>query len=78
MRTTKSLAARRFHTYPAIKYADDRDALLAGLMDGRLATTATDEYTTFKGPKLFGDTIETVCGGHNGIETVFRLPSPSL
>lgn len=60
------------HTYPAIKYADDRDALLAGLMDGRLATTATDEYTTFKGPKLFGDTIETVCGGHNGIET--RLP----
>ncbi|HEV8715341.1 MAG TPA: amidohydrolase family protein [Candidatus Binatia bacterium] len=60
------------HTYPAIKFADDRDALTAGLMDGRLATTATDEYTTYKGPKLWGDTIETVCGGHNGIET--RLP----
>ena len=60
------------HTYPAIKFADDRDALLAGLMDGRLATTATDEYTTHKGPKLWGDTIETVCGGHNGIET--RMP----
>jgi dihydropyrimidinase len=41
-------------------------------MDGRLATTATDEYTTHKGPKLWGDTIETVCGGHNGIET--RVP----
>ena len=60
------------HTYPAIKFADDRDALIAGLMDGCLATTATDEYTTHKGPKLWGDTIETVCGGHNGIET--RMP----
>jgi dihydropyrimidinase len=60
------------HTYPAIKFADDRDALLAGLMDGRLATTATDEYTVHKAYKLAGDTIETVCGGHNGIET--RLP----
>ena len=60
------------HTYPAIKFADDRDALTNGLMDGRLATTATDEYTTYKGPKLWGDMIETVCGGHNGIET--RLP----
>jgi dihydropyrimidinase len=60
------------HTYPAIKFADDRDALTAGLMDGRIATTATDEYTTYKGPKLWGDTIESVCGGHNGIET--RLP----
>jgi dihydropyrimidinase len=60
------------HTYPAIKFPEDRDALTAGLMDGRLATTATDEYTTYKGPKLRGDLIETVCGGHNGIET--RLP----
>src|SRR5262245_53917622 len=60
------------HTYPAIKFADDRDALLAGLQDGRLATTATDEYTVHKAYKLAGDTIETVCGGHNGIET--RLP----
>src|SRR5213593_847687 len=42
------------------------------LLDGRLATTATDEYTTHKAYKLAGDTIETVCGGHNGIET--RLP----
>ena len=57
------------HTYPAIKFAEDRDALLAGLLDGRLATTATDEYTVHKAYKLSGDTIETVCGGHNGIET---------
>lgn len=60
------------HTYPAIKFAEDRDALIAGLLDGRLCTTATDEYTTHKDVKLFGKTIQTVCGGHNGIET--RIP----
>src|SRR5262252_1528614 len=60
------------HTYPAIKFADDRDALIAGMLDGQISTTATDEYTTFKGPKLWGDRIATVCGGHNGIET--RIP----
>ena len=57
------------HTYPAIKFADDRDALQEGLADGSLCTTATDEYTTYKDVKLSGDTILTVCGGHNGIET---------
>ena len=41
-------------------------------MDGTLSTTATDEYTTYKDVKLSGNTVETVCGGHNGIET--RLP----
>jgi len=60
------------HTYPAIKYAEDRDSLIAGLLDGRLCTTATDEWTTHKDVKLSGRTVETVCGGHNGIET--RLP----
>jgi len=60
------------HTYPAIKFPEDREALTRGLMDGRLATTATDEYTTYRKQKLWGDTIETVCGGHNGIET--RVP----
>ena len=60
------------HTYPSLKSADDRDALIAGLLDGRLATTATDEYTTGKQVKLQGQTLDTVCGGHNGIET--RVP----
>jgi dihydropyrimidinase len=57
------------HTYPAIKFPADRDALQQGLLDGDLCTTATDEYTTHKDVKLAGDTIHTVCGGHNGIET---------
>ena len=60
------------HTYPAIKSAADRDALLKGLVDGSLSTTATDEYTTHKDVKLSGNTIRTVCGGHNGVET--RMP----
>ena len=60
------------HTYPAIKFPEDRDALQQGLVDGPLCTTATDEYTTHKDAKLSGTTIETVCGGHNGIET--RMP----
>jgi len=62
----------KVHTYPAIKSAADRDALIAGLLDGRLATTATDDYTTHLDVKLSGDTLDTVCGGHNGIET--RIP----
>ncbi len=57
------------HTYPAIKFPEDRDALQGGLVDGSLCTTATDEYTTHKDVKLSGNTITTVCGGHNGIET---------
>ena len=61
------------HTYPAIKFADDRDALhRRACSTGGSATTATDEYTVHKAYKLAGDTIETVCGGHNGIET--RMP----
>ena len=59
----------KIHTYPAIKFADDRDALQQGLVDGPICTTATDEYTTDKSAKFSGQTIETVCGGHNGIET---------
>ena len=60
------------HTYPAIKFADDRDALQQGLVDGPVCTTATDEYTTYKDVKFQGQNILTVCGGHNGIET--RMP----
>ena len=67
---TKTRAAP--HPHLSGQFADDRDALIAGMLDGRISTTATDEYTTFKGPKLWGDRIATVCGGHNGIET--RIP----
>ena len=62
----------KIHTYPAIKHADDRGALQQGLVDGPICTTATDEYTTNKDVKFWGETIESVCGGHAGIET--RMP----
>ena len=46
-----------------------------------MALTATDEYTVHKAYKLAGSTIESVCGGHNGIETRMlwrsRSSSPS-
>ena len=61
-----------YHTYPALKFADDRDALWDGVLGGSVATVATDEYTTHKSTKLAGQTIDDVCGGHNGIET--RMP----
>ena len=51
------------HTYPAIKFSDDRDALQQGLVDGPICTTATDEWTTYKNVRLAGDTIRTLCGG---------------
>src|SRR5262249_1659470 len=47
------------HTYPALKYPEDREALLAGLLHGDLCTTATDDYTVHKDVKLWGTTIRT-------------------
>ncbi|MBM3949558.1 MAG: amidohydrolase family protein [SAR202 cluster bacterium] len=59
----------KYHTYPALKLAEDRDALGQAAASGAISTIATDEYTTRKDVKLSGRTIEDVCGGHNGIET---------
>ena len=58
-----------YHTNPGLKFSEDRDALWDGTVGGVISTVATDEYTTPKAHKLSGETIETVLGGHNGIET---------
>ena len=58
-----------YHTNPGLKFPEDREALWGGFTGGSISTVATDEYTTHKATKLFGDTIDTVQGGHNGIET---------
>ena len=58
-----------YHTNPGLKSPEDRDALWRETMAGGLSTIATDEFTTHKDTKLAGRTIETVQGGHNGIET---------
>ena len=58
-----------YHTNPGLKFAEDRDALWEGFKGGAISTVATDEFTTCKAAKLYGQTIETMLGGHNGIET---------
>ncbi|MFN8556973.1 MAG: amidohydrolase family protein [Dehalococcoidia bacterium] len=59
----------KYHTYPAIKEDADQAALWNGLVGGAISTVATDEYTTSYDTKTWGKTLETVCGGHAGIET---------
>ena len=58
-----------YHTNPGLKFAEDRDALWEGFKGGAISTVATDEFTTCKAAKFYGQTIETMLGGHNGIET---------
>jgi dihydropyrimidinase len=58
-----------YHTYPALKYGDDQADLWVGLSDGCLSVLATDEFTTSLSVKTAGTSIDTVCGGHAGIET---------
>ena len=58
-----------YHTNPGLKFLEDKEALWEGFIGGDISTVATDEYTTHREHKLFGKTLETVLGGHNGIET---------
>ena len=58
-----------YHTYPSLKYEDDRLALWDGLMNGDICTVATDGSCTDFAMKMAGRTIYDVAGGHNGIET---------
>ena len=62
-----------YHTNPGLKFAEDRDALWSETIRGGISTVATDEYTTHKASKLQGTTIDTIQGGHNGIETRFII-----
>jgi dihydropyrimidinase len=57
-----------YHTYPSLKFAADRAALWRGLLDGAIATTATDEFPTSLEVKLKGQHLENVTGGNLGAE----------
>lgn len=57
-----------YHTYPSLKYAEDRVALWDGLVRDGVSTTATDEFPTSLELKLRGKTIEDVTGGNLGAE----------
>ena len=59
----------KYHTYPSLKSEEDRGALWAGLLDGRLSTVATDLVSTTWEVKTQYKTVADVTGGHNGIET---------
>src|SRR3989475_8853063 len=57
-----------YHTYPSLKFADDRAALWDGLLRDAVSTTATDEFPTSLELKLRGQDLENVTGGNLGAE----------
>ena len=59
----------KYHTYPSLKYEDDRQRLWDGLLYGDLSAIATDLVSTTWQVKIQGRTVADVTGGHNGIET---------
>ena len=59
----------QYHTYPSLKYEDDRLALWEGLEKGGINCMATDGSCTDFAMKVAGRTIHDVSGGHHGIET---------
>ncbi|MEE8443544.1 MAG: amidohydrolase family protein [Dehalococcoidia bacterium] len=59
----------KYHTYPSLKFEDDRLRLWDGLLHGDLSTMATDVVSTTWAVKIQGRTVADVMGGHNGIET---------
>ena len=59
----------KYHTYPSLKFEEDRQRLWDGLLHGDLSTIATDLVATTWDIKTHGRTVADVYGGHNGIET---------
>ena len=59
----------KYHTYPSLKFEDDRKRLWSGLHDGTLSTVATDLVATTFEEKTRFKTVADTTGGHNGIET---------
>lgn len=63
----------KYHNYPPLKSAADREALWQGLAGSRgVDTVASDDFTIPLAAKLAGQQVDNVSGGHNGIET--RIP----
>ena len=58
----------KYHTYPSLKYEDDRKALWKGLIDGDLSFTATDSGFTNYMDKIAGRNVVDMRGGNIGIE----------
>ena len=58
----------KYHTYPSLKYEDDRLHLWQGLMREDLSFTATDSSFTTYLDKIAGRNVVDVRGGNIGIE----------
>jgi dihydropyrimidinase len=58
----------KYHTYPSLKYEEDRDELWKGLMRHDLSFTATDSSFTTYLDKIAGRNVVDVRGGNIGIE----------
>jgi dihydropyrimidinase len=58
----------KYHTYPSLKFEDDRQRLWDGLIEGDLAIMATDSIATPYKDKIVGRTVADVTGGNIGIE----------
>ncbi|MCW2542205.1 MAG: Dihydropyrimidinase [Frankiales bacterium] len=63
---------QRYMNYPPNKPLEHRDALWAAVANGNAHTVASDDFTIPWENKLTGDTIDTVTGGTNSVET--RMP----
>ena len=58
----------KYHTYPSLKYEDDRQHLWKGLLRDDLSFTATDSSFTTYLDKIAGRNVVDVRGGNIGIE----------
>jgi len=58
----------KYHTYPSLKFEDDRLRLWDGLLHGDLTWMATDSIATTYANKIIGRKIDDVQGGNIGLE----------
>ena len=58
----------KYHTYPSLKYPEDRDDLWAGLLGNNLTFTGTDSSFTTYIDKTAGRNVQDMRGGNIGIE----------
>ncbi len=64
----KEADGMKYHTYPSLKFEEDRNALWDGIMKGDLSFTATDSSFTTYVDKTAGKNVRDIRGGNVGIE----------
>jgi dihydropyrimidinase len=69
----KKPGGQMYHTYPSLKFAEDRAALWAATHGGAIQCVATDEICCPLKVKLQGRRIDDVTGGNAGVEPRLAL-----